>query len=710
MVDAIVETFKSVAQLSDIKRAQILSVSQNADHSEPRVSVQVTWSSRNLSSMERSFTNCDSVVMVENVVFFPPVPVDKNVILSQHSKTGNKSAYIAGSESDKEAQWVMIIERDGSMKSVDLKAADKHGKVYADNEFGGLEWSSDETKLLYVAEKKRPKPKSFVAKVKKDDDEDTRGQEYVFIDEWGEQLEGKHQSVVCILNIETGDVTCHALPDTLCPGQLVWAPNNSGIFGVAFVSTPYRLGLIYCPIRESKLFFMDLEGNYSEISQDSYNIRTPRLSPDGSRIAFLRSTVGGPHAKSAQLCLLSWPEKEERVVVDVIPREKTIEEGYKFMGIYGYSGMPRRCWLNDSKRLVLSTYKFDTVVTYVVNVDSGTITELPHMGSQNVFDVHNDWLLVDFSYICQPSQILLGQVPAEGQERSIKLKEVTPKRNVEGIPNYYHSRWEFINDIPHPDPKYSNIPISVIYFGPTILEAGAAKRPLICWPHGGPHSTLTNVFVTSAAFFVKLGYSIIFPNYRGSLGFGEDGVNALPGYCGTVDVSDVHQATLSCLQRFSDVLDPDQVFLFGGSHGGFLVTHLAAQHPETYKVVSARNPVTDISAMANVTDIPDWCFVETGYSFKHGDIPNAEILSKMYQMSPISHIDKLKAPTLLLIGKNDRRVSPYNGIHYHKMLLARGVETELHLYEDCHPLSKVNVEFDSLIHTALWFEKHRQRS
>lgn len=78
---------------------------------------------------------------------------------------------------------------------------------------------------------------------------------------------------------------------------------------------------------------------------------------------------------------------------------------------------------------------------------------------------------------------------------------------------------------------------------------GTAKRPLICWPHGGPHTTLANVYSMAATFFVKLGYSIVFPNYRGSLGFGEDGVNALPGYCGVVDVSDVYQATMSCLRR-----------------------------------------------------------------------------------------------------------------------------------------------------------------
>ena len=50
--------------------------------------------------------------------------------------------------------------------------------------------------------------------------------------------------------------------------------------------------------------------------------------------------------------------------------------------------------------------------------------------------------------------------------------------------------------------------------------------------------------------------------------------------------------------------------VIGGSHGGFLTGNLVGQHAARFKCAVLRNPVMDISLMAHVSDIPDWCFVE----------------------------------------------------------------------------------------------------
>lgn len=100
------------------------------------------------------------------------------------------------------------------------------------------------------------------------------------------------------------------------------------------------------------------------------------------------------------------------------------------------------------------------------------------------------------------------------------------------------------------------------------------------------------------------GFSIVQVNYRGSIGQGQASIDFLLGRVGDSDVRDCKLATDMCVQLFN--CSPDQCVLFGGSHGGFLVTHLSGQYPNDYRAVAARNAVTDISSMVWKSDIPDW--------------------------------------------------------------------------------------------------------
>jgi acylaminoacyl-peptidase len=67
-------------------------------------------------------------------------------------------------------------------------------------------------------------------------------------------------------------------------------------------------------------------------------------------------------------------------------------------------------------------------------------------------------------------------------------------------------------------------------------------------------------------------------NYRGSIGSGQENVEFLLGRIGDTDVKDVHLATFQALKQFP-FLNPHKIVLFGGSHGGFLATHLSGQFP-----------------------------------------------------------------------------------------------------------------------------------
>jgi acylaminoacyl-peptidase len=60
--------------------------------------------------------------------------------------------------------------------------------------------------------------------------------------------------------------------------------------------------------------------------------------------------------------------------------------------------------------------------------------------------------------------------------------------------------------------------------------------------HGGPHQFLLAGYKASLQTYLQLGFNILQPNYTGSLGFGQDVAEQLPGRIGTVDVEDVYAA------------------------------------------------------------------------------------------------------------------------------------------------------------------------
>ncbi|XP_059712203.1 acylamino-acid-releasing enzyme-like isoform X2 [Haemorhous mexicanus] len=233
------------------------------------------------------------------------------------------------------------------------------------------------------------------------------------------------------------------------------------------------------------------------------------------------------------------------------------------------------------------------------------------------------------------------------------------------------------------------------------------KPPLVVMPHGGPHSVFTAGWMLYPAALCRAGFAVLLVNYRGSLGFGQDSVTSLPGNVGTQDVHDVQFCVERVLQE--EMLDASRVALVGGSHGGFLACHLIGQFPDTYHACVVRNPVVNIASMVTTTDIPDWCLTETGLPYKPDALPDPAQWTEMLHKSPIRYVDRVRTPVLLMLGEDDRRVPPKQGLEYYRALKARGVPTRLLWYPgNNHALAGVEAEADGFMNMVLWLLKHLQ--
>lgn len=241
----------------------------------------------------------------------------------------------------------------------------------------------------------------------------------------------------------------------------------------------------------------------------------------------------------------------------------------------------------------------------------------------------------------------------------------------------------------------------------------AGKLPTVLTPHGGPHTCYPNQYFMPISFLVASGYCVVLVNYRGSTGFGESSIQSLPGSAGTNDVADCMTALEAAISE--GWADPEKVAAVGGSHGGFLSSHLVGQHPGAFRAAVLRNPVCNLSLMVHLTDIPDWCYVE-GYGTEKGLAkaragPTPEDYEAFHAVSPVRYVDNVTAPVLMMLGACDRRVPQDDGKNYLKMLKRRkdAPETRLMVFpQDTHALDKPQTEFEQWLTALWWLKKHME--
>ncbi|NXT19950.1 ACPH enzyme, partial [Syrrhaptes paradoxus] len=693
----------------------------------------------------------------------------KDELLSRESPSGALKAVlrkVPGKEKEKEKQFLEVWDQNRKVKSIDLTALDKHGGVYDDDQFGCLAWSHSETHLLYVAEKKRPKAESFFQSKAPElgtSDEDTeppkkedaplKGEQFVYHEDWGETLSTRSVPVLCVLDIEGDSISVlEGVPEHLSPGQAFWSPGDTGVVFVGWWHEPFRLGLRHCSNRRSALFYVDLTGGRCELlSEDTRAVWSPRLSPDRCRIVYLENDALGPHQQCSRLRMYDWYTKHTSTVLEAVPRQAWGEYspgasggGHRgvlstaalvtgaFPGIY-CGALPGLCWAADSRRVVLDTAQRSQQDVFVVDTVTGATTLLTAdapQGSWSVLTIDRDLLVAKFCTPSCPPTLKVAVLPTAGQEARAQWVCLQDAPLVPGI------SWGIRTLRPPPEqehPQYGGLDFDAILLRPSEGPA-AQKPPLVVMPHGeslppwpfmppalarqcdprspllfsgGPHAVFTAGWMLYPAVLCRMGFAVLLVNYRGSLGFGQDSVASLPGNVGTQDVHDVQLCVERVLQEES--LDARRVALVGGSHGGFLACHLLGQFPDTYHACVVRNPVVNIASMVGTTDIPDWCLTETGLPYAPDALPDPAQWAEMLRKSPMRYVDQVRAPVLLLLGEDDRRVPPKQGLEYYRALKARGVPTRLLWYPgNNHALAGVEAEADGFMNMALWLLKHLQ--
>ncbi len=225
--------------------------------------------------------------------------------------------------------------------------------------------------------------------------------------------------------------------------------------------------------------------------------------------------------------------------------------------------------------------------------------------------------------------------------------------------------------------------------------AGSGTRhPLVLNIHGGPHSAYRNAFSPMFHVLSGSGFYVFYVNPRGSTGYGNDFKHAIHGGWGLIDEEDFVTGIEAVLAAYPDV-DPDRLGVTGGSYGGYMTNWLTAR-TGLFAAAVTRASISNWESLAKTTDstLPHRPF--DGASFEQRDAYRA--------MSPISYVENVRTPTLVVHGEHDFRTPLGEGEQWYQALTKLGVPTEFVLYpRSAHGIREPWLAADNMERTRQWF-------
>jgi dipeptidyl aminopeptidase/acylaminoacyl peptidase len=208
-------------------------------------------------------------------------------------------------------------------------------------------------------------------------------------------------------------------------------------------------------------------------------------------------------------------------------------------------------------------------------------------------------------------------------------------------------------------------------------EGADGPFPVAMFVHGGPTWLDEDRWFPEVQAYVDAGFAVGLVNYRGSTGYGPDWRDTLIGNVGGPELEDVNAGLRDLVAR--GVADPARAVIAGYSWGGYVTLLELGKHPELWTCGVAGVPIGDYVAsyddMSPLLQEYDRALI--------GGAPS-EVPELMRDRNPINFADDVRAPVLLMIGRNDSRCPYAQAMAYVDKLAARGHPHEVYVFPAGH--------------------------
>ncbi len=371
---------------------------------------------------------------------------------------------------------------------------------------------------------------------------------------------------------------------------------------------------------------------------------SPRYSPDGRYIAYRRQSKPGYEADLFQLALY-----------DRINNTSKIISGSFDNWINDFE------WSADSKKIYFTADEKGGTPIFKIDINGNMIEKILEANAIDNFTVSRDEKKI---YLIRRST---GEPPA--------LYEYEIKKKVLTRLTFDNKELEDEIDI-RPAESYwatSKDGTKIHYFliKPHNFDPNK-KYPVILNVHGGPQSQWMDAFRGDWQIYPGKGYIVVFPNPRGSTGYGQKFTEEISKDWG----GKVFEDLMSVVDEIEMLpfVHKERIGAMGWSYGGYMMNWFQAM-TDRFKCLVSMMGVYDLRSMYSTTEelwFPEWDLGGPPWDAK-------EIYDKF---SPSNYVKNFKTPTLIITGVNDYRVSYNQSLMYFTDLQRQGIPSRLIIFKN----------------------------
>jgi dipeptidyl aminopeptidase/acylaminoacyl peptidase len=322
-------------------------------------------------------------------------------------------------------------------------------------------------------------------------------------------------------------------------------------------------------------------------------------------------------------------------------------------------------WSPDGKRLLLCQFDQAVQQLYLYDLTAQRLTKLNHPGgtfgffaSVGTYFGPEGEIFAQWQDAAHPSQLVALDWQTGKKTRTVLAAgNVPPGRSWKSI-TFLSSDGQMIQG----------------WLG---MPDGQGPFPTILHTHGGPEAVMTELYAPGSQGWMEHGFAFLTINYRGSTTFGREFQEKIWGNVGYWEMEDLAAARNWLVN--AGVSQPDAILLTGWSYGGYNTLMGLGKWPDLWAGGMAGIAISDWTMMYE-----DSADTLKGYQVAlFGGTPQEK--PEQYRISsPITYAENVKAPILIIQGRNDTR-TPARPIEvYEQKLRASGKPVEVHWFEAGH--------------------------